>query len=138
MAHRDFRAAVREAVGEPVTFTIGDGNGFREEFTVPTPLPAFPLLDLAATETDTETAAYAAFGRFIYALIDPADHGRFRHACIKARFNDEEILELTRWLVSEATGRPTSRPSGSPERSSPTGPPSATESDGTPESTPSP
>lgn len=137
MAHRDFRAAVREAVGEPVTFTIGDGNGFREEFTVPTPLPAFPLLDLAATEAGSDAESYAAFGRFLYALIDPADHGRFRKACIRARFNDEEILDLTRWLVSETTGRPTLRPSGSPERSSTTGPPSPTESDETSGPTPS-
>lgn len=138
MAHRDFRAALREAEGEPVTFTVGDGNGFCEEFTVPTPLSAMPLLALAASDAKTEIEVMAAFGRFIFSFLDPADHERFRQACTRARFDEADLLDITKWLIGEATGRPTKRPSGSPERSSTTGPPSPTGSDETSEPTPSP
>lgn len=115
MAHRDFDAARREAVAEPLTFTLGG-----EDFAVPLPLPALPVLDLAAAADAEDVGAFAAFGQFIFAILPTADHQRFR----ATRPGLSELLEIVQWLITEATGRPTGPPSGLPVRRSPTGTPS--------------
>jgi hypothetical protein len=90
-------------------------EGEEVAFTVPRPLPAFPLLDMASEAQDGDQAAtLAAFLRFLRACITEAEWPRFRSAVTRARWSAPDLLPLVQYLIQEATGRPTMPPLDSP------------------------
>lgn len=117
MTYRDFGAARRESIEDPIEFGLGG-----ERFEVPQPVPILPLLDLAAIDPDTdERAAMVAFRDCILGLIDPGDHPRFRKACRAARADHDLLGDIVKWILPLATGRPTQRRSSSDDSPSSTG-----------------
>lgn len=107
-----FGAARKEVSAEPIVFMV---DGEAEPFLVPRPVPAFPLMDMAAEAADgNETAAITSFLRFLKGCIPDNQWGRFRDAVTRARWDVGDLLPLVQWLVQEATGRPTTPPSVSP------------------------
>lgn len=125
MTTRNFAAASAEVASEPITFTVGDSR----TFTVPRPVPALPMLELAAASNeDTPDKVAAAFGGYIFGVLPADQHADFRKACADARMDMDGLLELVQWIIEEATGRPTQPPSSSEGRSSTTGMSSSTDS----------
>lgn len=120
MAHKSFAAAKAEALGDPITFDI-DGV----EFTIPRPIPAWPMLELAAAgDEDDQTAIAVAFIRFLMALIPADQHARFTSTCTEKRVDADLLLEIVQFVIEEASGRPTVPPSSSDGRPSTIGTPS--------------
>lgn len=111
--HRDFDAAAREAVGEPLTFTLGG-----EVFTCAPTLAALPMLKLAKSADKGGAEGVAAFYDFLTAMLVQDDVPRFEAMMQRERIGMEQLSELVAWVVEEATGRPTQRPSDLPERPS--------------------
>jgi len=106
-----FGAARRDATGEPIIFHV---EGEAEPFTIPRPLPAFPLLDMAAEAMDgNEAGALGGFLRFLRGCIPEGEWHRFRDAVTRERWEASDLLPLVQYLVQEATGRPTTPLSGS-------------------------
>lgn len=115
MAHKEYRAAKREANGEPFTFTIG-----KELFEV-TDVPAIAILDLGtigeAEGDGSEEAVLAALGAlrsFLRSVIGDENYRRFEKALRKERFDIEDLMPIVADIVSEVMGRPTTRSSDSP------------------------
>lgn len=109
-----FKAAKAEAQGAPIVFGV---EGDPQPFSVQRPVPAIPLLDMAVEAMDQdgggdERLALAAFHRFLQGVLGD-EWPRFRRAATKARWGVEQVLDLVRYLVTEATGRPTTPPSES-------------------------
>lgn len=121
--HKDFDAAAREAVGEPLTFTLGG-----ETFTTTPELPAMPMLKLAAKAEEEGPAAAAAFYEFIQAMLAEEDVARFETMATRTRFGMETLKDVVSWLLAEMTGRPTQRPSDSAGRPLTTSEPSTDDS----------
>jgi hypothetical protein len=108
-----FGAARKEASAEPITFMV---EGEAEAFTVPRPIPAMPLLEMAADAQDADVGgALLGFMRFLRGCIPEEDWPRFRDAVTRARMGAEDLLPVVQFLVSEATGRPTIPPPLSPD-----------------------
>jgi hypothetical protein len=121
MAHKDFGAARREAVGDPITFSLGG-----QTFEVPAPFPVLPLMDLASLDpTESGQEAMAAFRDCLLGMIDDTDHARFRKACRTARADADLLGEIVQWVIPQATGRPTERRPSSDDSPSNTGPESS-------------
>lgn len=117
MAHRQFAAAKAEALGDPITFDI-DGD----HFTIPRPLPAWPMLELAAlSEEDQPNKVAAAFIGFLTAVLPADQHDRFRRTCADRRVDQELLLEVVQFVIEESVGLPTVPPSSSDGRLSNTG-----------------
>ena len=113
-----FRAAAAEAAQEPIVFEV-ETAGRVEAFSVPRPLPTAPFVEMALQVVDAGTAAdrmvaeMVATGRFFKACLGD-DWRRFMDVISAARFTDEDLARLMRWLIEEASGRPTTPPEGSP------------------------
>lgn len=110
-----FKAAKAEVQGTPIVFGV---EGDPTPFSIPRPVPAIPLLDMAVqameqTDQQDERQALAAFHRFLQAILGD-DWPRFRKSATKARLGVEEVLGIVRHVITEATGRPTTPPSASP------------------------
>lgn len=106
-----FGAARKEVSAEPIIFMV---EGEAEPFYVPRPVPAFPLMDMAAEAEDgNQAGALGGFLRFLKGCIPEEHWPRFRDAITRERWGAEDILPLIRYLVEEATGRPTTPPSDS-------------------------
>jgi hypothetical protein len=121
-----FKAAKAEAQGTPIVFGV---EGDPEPFTIPVPVPAIPLLDLAVEAIDqqrvggageSERAALAAFHRFLQAVLGD-QWPRFRDAATRARWGVPQVLDVVRHVVEGATGRPTTPPWDAPSTSPETG-----------------
>lgn len=121
--HKDFDAAAREAVGESLTFQLGG-----EKFTTTPELPALPMLKLAAAAEKTDAEGAAAFYEFLQSMLVVDDVARFEAMAMRERLGMERLSEVVTWLIEEMTGRPTRRPSDSPERPLPTSLPSTDDS----------
>lgn len=124
-----FKAAQADLQGAPIQFGV---EGDPEPFSVQRPVPAIPLLDMAVEAMDQqgggdERAALAAFHRFLQGVLGD-EWPRFRRAATRARWSVDQVLDLVRYLVVEATGRPTTPPSAPPPGAPATGRPSTDES----------
>lgn len=126
--HKDFKAARREATAEPITFTItGRDGSVSKPFTLEDDLAAMPLLDLAvmADQQDRDEAneleTVLAFRNFLRSILVPQDVDRFERTVRDKRLAFPDLLPIVQWAVSELAGRPTKRPSDSPERPQITG-----------------
>lgn len=109
-----FKAAQAEQAGAPIVFAV---DGDPTPFVIARPVPALPLLDMAVEAMDAAGAqddrqALAAFHRFLQGVLGD-DWVRFRKAATKARLGVGEILAIVQYIVTEATGRPTTPPSAS-------------------------
>lgn len=111
--HKDFDAAAREASGESLTFTLGG-----EQFTTTPELPALPMLKLAAAADKEGAEGAVAFYEFVQSMLVPEDVARFEAMASRERLGMEMLSDVVKWLIAEMTGRPTRRPSDSPERPS--------------------
>lgn len=126
MGYPVFKASVAEATGSPIVFGV---EGESEPFVVQRPVPAIPLLDMAVEATDQQRGqqdqrmALAAFHRFLQGVLGD-DWPRFRTATTRARWGVEQVLDVVRYVVTEATGHPSMPPSGARASSSVTGGPS--------------
>lgn len=123
-AHRDFDAGRREQTGEPLTFSLGG-----ETFTVPRPLPALPMMELAAAaseegQTEDLARSAAAFSRFLLGMLASSDRERFRKMATAIRADVELLGAIVQWVVEEMSGRPTEAPSDSRGLRSVSSPPS--------------
>lgn len=117
MAHKTFTAAKADALGDPISFDI-DGD----EFLIPRPVPAWPMLELAACGDEGEpTRIAAAFVGFLTAVLPAEQHERFRRTCAEKRVDQELLLEIVQFVIEESTGRPTVPLSSLGERRSSTG-----------------
>jgi hypothetical protein len=122
-----FKAAKAEAQGTPIVFGV---EGESEPFTIPMPVPAIPLLDMAVEAMDQqrgggtgdERAALAAFHRFLQGVLGD-QWPRFRTAASRARWGVPDVLAVVRFVVEGATGRPTTPPSAAATSSPVTGQP---------------
>jgi hypothetical protein len=115
-AFKDFDAARAERVREPLEFVLGG-----ETFITAAALPGGLLLDLGRAVTGgDDTASFAIFAEFFEAVIPPEDAERF--AAVVRRVELDTIMDLMSWITEESIGRPLSRGSSSPGRSSPSGP----------------
>lgn len=108
-AAKSFDAARKELKGETLDFVVGG-----QEFAIQLPIPGYAILDMAALEDADGAAAVATFGQFMSNIMSDEDAHRFRKATIDARYSFEEILEVVKWVIEEATGRPTEQLSDSP------------------------
>lgn len=111
-----FRAAAADAAAAPIVFAV---EGDDVPFTVPRPVPAIPLLDMAVDAMDqqaggqaSQQAALAAFHRFLQGCLGD-QWGRFRRSATRAQLGVDQVLAIVQYVVSEATGRPTTPPSAS-------------------------
>lgn len=114
--HRDFDAARAESKLEPLTFRL-----VGHDFTIDR-VPAGPLLDLAAQSDATDAAAMAAFARFLKALVREDQRDALAVALDDTAL--ETVLDLVRWVIEEATGRPLDMPQPSLRDASEAGQPS--------------
>lgn len=122
-----FKAAQAEATGAPIVFGV---EGEPQPFSIQRPVPAIPLLDMAVEAVDQQRAggpadersALAAFHRFLQGTLG-SDWPRFRDAATRARWGIPQVLDVVRYVVEQATGRPTMPPSGAPPTSPATGQP---------------
>lgn len=134
---KQFAAARREALAEPVTFDCTrtvevPANGDEpartdvkvDTFTCRGQLSTLMLsefshqsnIDVASAEG---TALVAQFFRSVFG--DPDEYGRFfRYS--QTYLDDDVIVQIIGYLVEEFTGRPTKQPSPSPAQPSTTGP----------------
>lgn len=116
-----FKAAAATAAGDPIVFAVEDKAGTVEHFQVFRPVPAMPLLELAAAaDSGDDRAAFAAFARFLAGCLGD-QFGRFSAAAGRARLTADDLLPIVQLIVTEATGRPTTPPSVSPPPSQPAG-----------------
>jgi hypothetical protein len=113
---RDWDAVIRESRGEPIGFVLGG-----REFSVPTPLSGAAFIDYADRDDQSAPAFLELICNWIdpdgYAGVAPPDEelrSGFREAYRRSRGSVDDLIALTRWIVEEATARPTVRPSGSP------------------------
>jgi len=118
-----FKAAQADAQGSPIQFGV---EGEPTPFSIARPVPAIPLLDMAVEAMDgpsgDDRQALAAFHRFLQGVLAD-DWPRFRKASTRARLGVDEVLAIVRYVVTEATGRPTTPPSASPPGAPATGAP---------------
>lgn len=105
--HRDFDAARAENVGDPLTFRLAG-----RDFTIER-VPAGPLLELAEVSELEGAAALKAFAHFLGVLVIPADRDELRNALDEVELSD--VFTIVQWVVEEATARPLSRRSDSPQ-----------------------
>ena len=105
----------RSYAGTPVEFEF---NG--EQFKVYGPLPGMPLMELAvavdaAEDVGNESAAIAAWGRFLFALLGAEQYATFRDTANRDGVPPETIMEIGQWLIEEVTGAPLEQHSPSQE-----------------------
>lgn len=114
MPFQDFDAARREAVNEPVAFTLR-GERFDCRDTVP-----LRVVLLYAIAGGSAIAAY----QFIAAAMDDGDFDRFAKVVDHAvpPILTDEAVGIADWLQGVYTGRPTRPSTGSPAGRSTTGP----------------
>ena len=116
---RDFDAEAREVEGEPLAFRLGG-----EDFTTIWPLPIGVSMMVAGTLEENEIVQMHASAKALQAMIPEDQHKKWAKAL--SRVHDMKILQdLLAWFTEEATGRPTSGPSSSPEHSATGGPDTA-------------
>jgi hypothetical protein len=108
MSVRDWDAAVREARGEPIQFTLGGVT-----FDVPCPIPAFAFLDYA-DRTDKPDDVIAGFRDLLVEMLSPAHRPLLIAAIRDSGIGGQTLIELAKWVIEEGTVRPTERRSGSP------------------------
>jgi hypothetical protein len=125
MTHLGELAAARaETTDEPVTF---DWHG--KTIRCRTQLPALPLLEMASTGADMRASGNeddfmliaASFYRFLQSVIEPDDWSIFRQSCTDNADGADQLMPLVGKLGEAIMGRPTERPSDSPD-----GPPQTT------------
>ncbi len=114
MSHKSFAAALAETKGEPITFDFGEDA----TFSIPRPLPGFPMAELAAAGDKEGAEAIAAFMRFFESVMAPEEFRRFKVVCTQKRVPLELLVEIGGFVLSEGTGRPTQQQSDSVELSS--------------------
>jgi len=103
MTHRAFDAAVKEASGEPVTFTV---NGYDHTFTVSTPLPLGQLILFARAVDKSEQEQARALDALLRGWLIEADREKWDD-CL-GQMQDIAVLgTIVNYIVEEATARPT-------------------------------
>lgn len=115
MADLAFSSARVEQRNEPVPFTL-DGVVFRCRPGINT----MALLDVVGSgrgpggqpdATDSLRSTY----QFLRALLTEEDWPRFRAHCIEHETAETTLVEIIQGVLPELVGRPTERPSASPE-----------------------
>lgn len=112
---RDFDAAVAEAKGEPLVFTLGG-----VDHSARTPIPASAFLAMLAHETKGVAYLGQAYQDFLCAAVEDPD--ALRQAVTVSQISTDGLLDILRWLVEEGSARPTTRPANSVGSDSETGP----------------
>jgi len=103
MTHRAFDAAVKEASGEAVTFSV---TGFEYTFTVDTPLPLGQLILFARAAEKSEQEQARALDALLRGWLVEADREKWDE-CL-GQLKDLTILgHIVNYIVEEATARPT-------------------------------
>jgi hypothetical protein len=120
----ELAAAKAENTDEPVSF---DWHG--KKIRCRQSLPALPLLEMASTGADMRASGdedfmlvAASFYRFLQSVIEPDDWHIFRQACTDNADGADQLMPLVGKLGEAIMGRPTERPSDSPD-----GPPTTTD-----------
>lgn len=108
MSVRDWDAAVREAQGEPIEFTLGG-----QHFAVPCPIPAAVFLSFADHQADGAQLT-AGFRDLIRDMLEVSQRPLLETAIRDSGISGQLLVDLAQWLIEEATARPTERRSGSP------------------------
>lgn len=126
MPFKDFDAARAEL--EPTEFVLGG-----HKFVVPI-ISATAVLSLASKAQTEGVEAVAAFGDFLFTIVDESQHEDLQGALDKLDLAG--LLELTTWLMEVATGRPLPSASSSPELASSSSEPSKDDSPSPEENTP--
>jgi hypothetical protein len=110
MASKDWDAALAEQRGEPIHFVLGG-----EEFVCTPPLPAVAYIEFVARSSDPTSPRAKDTAVFIAECLDDEDkvaaEQRFLAAVRKARASVTDLEQLGKWLIEEASGRPTERQS---------------------------
>lgn len=115
MSVRDWDAAVREAQGEPIRFTLGGVT-----FDVPCPIPAIAFLDYA-DKADKPGDVVAGFRDLMLEILPEPTRPLFATAIRVSGIGGQMLVDLVQSVIEEATARPTERPSGSPASASANG-----------------
>jgi hypothetical protein len=106
---------------EDQTFTIIDGQ--------PSALPLMELADaVQSNAAENSFPALAAMYQMLQACIVPDDWGRFRRTIMTAHADVDDVWPIVEAVYGVVSGRPTERPSGSPDGPSTTGPTSKDDS----------
>lgn len=121
----DFDAAIAEdeasRQGEKVVgFKLGG-----EQFQIPLPLPAAGVLRLGVLSDMGMAVGFVGDGaavvramaelvKFLDAIVAEADQARFEAALTRSRASFEVLIQMVKYIVEEATGRPLVPASSSP------------------------
>jgi hypothetical protein len=111
-----------EATGELDTFGFLGEEGFRIRPGAMGGAALAQFSEAIVSEADTQGAeAMAAMLAIMRDVLVPEDYQRWWHTYKDRRGSTEDLGELVSVLVKHLSGRPTERPSASPDGSSPTG-----------------
>ena len=129
--HKDFNVEKLnpEVKNDPITFTLAG-----EEFTCRAKLPGWLMVKFVASSTrDIRGADIGAVYNFFRDVLVPESLVRFEALMYTDEYDIEldTLADITNWLVSEYTARPTQQPSPSTNGAGTTGTTSEESADST-------
>lgn len=105
---------------EPTTFEF-EGHEFRIREGDPSAFPLMELADAAANGLDSGSMqGLAAMWRMLKSCLHPDDFPRFRQVAMDEDATTEDVLAIVKGVWEHLAGRPTKRPTGSPDGPQPT------------------
>jgi hypothetical protein len=108
MAFRDVDAALAEMRGQDLTYKLGG-----REFTVRTPLPAAPYVELVAEDNEMEPLSSALF-KYLREVTNEEQREELDVAFRASGIDQKNLYELWRWIVETSTSFPTKPRTKSP------------------------